>query len=64
MKYALEFHLEVTETHHRSPRKLGAVKSDLQVGDTKELSYWFGIHPIQLNRVFIHLNPLRLSLQR
>lgn len=36
MKYALEFHLEVTETYHydRSPRKPGAVKGDLQVGDT------------------------------
>ena len=35
MKYALEFHLEVTDTYHRSPRRPGTVKSDLQVGDTQ-----------------------------
>jgi hypothetical protein len=62
MKYALEFHLEVTDTYYRSPRRPGTVKSDLQVGDTTNCH--IGSAYIQFNRVFIHLNPLRLPLQR
>ena len=63
MNYALEFHPEVTESYYyRSPRKPGTVKSDLQVGDTTECH--IGPAYIQFNRVFIHLNSLRLPLQR
>ena len=62
MKYALEFHLEVTETYHRSPREPGTVKSDLQVGDTTNCH--IGSAYIEFNRVSIHLSPSRLPFQR